>query len=597
MDIEKIFFQFGFLTILIRPIKTYLYFCNMLKKKTIIFLLICGCISSSYAQKLRDYTQYSFRSPLNIPLVLAGNFGELRSNHFHTGIDIKTNGRTGYNIYAVEDGYVSRIKIRPWGYGHALYITHPNGITSVYGHLKKFAEKIHIIARTQQRKKKHFSIDYYPAKGALTVKKGEIIAKSGNTGSSAGPHLHFELRDTKTEHPLNPLLFHCDIKDTRPPLITRLKVYALTKEGYMVPNKNKYYRVYERNGSYSILNNTVTIPAAYTSEEGGIGFAFDTFDKLNEANNPCGVDQLFLIIDGDTIYSQDKSYLDFRTNRYVNSHTDYKEFQAHRYYYEKTFKTKNDPLPIYRNLKKNGIFKAQPGANYLVQFISKDVYGNTSTLNFKLIVEKGEKIQQQSLYSGKKLLYPDSAFLSYDSTHYIFFPPGSIYEPTPLILKTAFNSIQFGNPDIPLQSSFKIMLPLPNLGYDKKYYIQRKNERNQSYSEGGVVKKGWITTRVKEFGLFSVQIDTISPTIHNRNFRNKEIVNNHTLSWSINEKESGLKNYALFIDNKWFLLQYAPKRRRYYFSLPKAIKGKKTVVIHATDNCGNTAIESYQLTF
>lgn len=578
--------------------RKYLYFCDMKYCKAILLILcISGINLPTNAQIKRDYSTYHFRSPINIPLIVAGNFGEMRTNHFHTGIDIKTNRRTGYNIYAVENGYVSRIKIRPWGYGHALYVTHPNGITSVYGHLERFVGKIHTIALEQQRKKKQFSIDYFPPKGLLTVKKGEIIAKSGNTGSTVGPHLHFELRDTKTEHPLNPLLFHFDVADTRPPLITRLKVYALTKEGYRVPNKEKYFKVYHKDNHYYIAGNTITISASFTSKEGGIGFAFDTFDNLNGANNPCGTDQTYLIINEDTIYSQDKSYLDFAVNRYVNSHTDYQEFHRHHYYYEKTFKTKNDPLPIYRTLKNNGIFKAMPGETYTVHYVAKDVYGNTSSLTFQLKVAEGKQQTSQLLYPGKKLLYPDSAFLSYAKTHYIFFPPGLVYEPTPLILKVAENDITFGNPSVPLQSSFKIMLPIPKDYPAKKCYISRKTTRGWSVSERGTAKDGWITTRCNDFGNFSVAIDTLAPSIQNRNFKDSSTVGHRRLTWYISEKESGLTAYGITINGKWYLLQYNPKRSMYYFDPPQTLSGEQTLHVKATDYCGNSTQEKYVLTF
>lgn len=576
----------------------YPYFCTMICSKTIVSIsLIFGIISPFCAQEKKDYSSYNFRSPIDIPLVLAGNFGEIRSNHFHTGIDIKTNRRTGYSIHAVEDGYISRIKIHPWGYGHALYITHPNGITSVYGHLKHFVGKIHDVALAQQKKKKGFSIDYYPPKGLLLVKKGQIIAKSGNTGSTAGPHLHFELRDTKTEHPLNPLLFHFPIKDTRPPLITRLKVYGLTQKGYRIPEKQKYYTVYHKEKHYYIQQHTVTIPASFTSKKGGIGFAFDTFDKLNGASNPCGTDQTSLIVDGDTVYSQDKSYLDFKVNRYVNSHTDYQDFHRHHYYYEKAFKTKDDPLPIYRKLINDGVIKVIPGHTYSIKFVAKDVYGNMSQLRFKLIVEKGTEVNQQHLYPGKKLLYPDSAFLSYNASHYIFFPPGLVYEPTPLIIHSSPNKIEFGNPKIPLQSTYKIMLPLPSTTYGQKYYIQRKNKRGWHYSEKGTIKKGWITARVKNFGTFSVQLDTVSPSIKRRNFRNNSVVHHRRLTWYISDKSSGISNFGILINGQWYLLQYEPKQRKYFFDPPQGLSGKQKLTVRATDNCGNTTKTSYTLTF
>src|SRR5690554_4593695 len=258
-----------------------------MKLKPLAFLFLVICWNLQLQAQTIDYSKYNLHSPLDVPLVLAANFGELRSNHFHTGIDLKTDRRTGYNILSVEDGYVSRIKVSPWGYGHVVYIDHYNGLTTVYAHLDKYVGELKDLVIEQQRKAEGFTIDYYPAKDSLKVKKGQIIAKSGNTGGSSAPHLHFELRETITEHPLNPLLFNFDIADSQAPTIRGVKVYALTEQGYRVPNKAKHYQVWGSNGQYNISGNKVDIDASFTSEKGGVGFAFDVIDKLDAANNIC----------------------------------------------------------------------------------------------------------------------------------------------------------------------------------------------------------------------------------------------------------------------------------------------------------------------
>ena len=178
-----------------------------------------------YAQQ----KQTNFRSPIGIPIILSGNFGELRTNHFHTGLDIKTNGTINYRIYAVEKGFVSRIKISHWGYGKAIYVDHPNGLTSVYAHLDHFPKKIEQFIRKEQYAKKSEEVDFTIKKSMIQVEKGEVIAYSGNTGGSSGPHLHFEIRETKTELPLNPQLYGIDVKDHTPPILRNIKIYSLRK--------------------------------------------------------------------------------------------------------------------------------------------------------------------------------------------------------------------------------------------------------------------------------------------------------------------------------------------------------------------------------
>ena len=177
----------------------------------------------------------NFRSPLDIPLYLSGNFSELRSNHFHTGIDIKTQSVEGKAVYAVEDGYVARIKISTSGYGKAIYIRHPNGYTSVYGHLQKGNPEIEKYIQINQYKKETYTIELFPGKDELLVKKGDMIARSGNSGSSGGPHLHFEIRETRSEEPVNPLLYGFNITDNIRPIIKGIRIYPLSKNSYVNP--------------------------------------------------------------------------------------------------------------------------------------------------------------------------------------------------------------------------------------------------------------------------------------------------------------------------------------------------------------------------
>lgn len=561
---------------------------------TIIFTFLT--LSAVFTQQI-DYSKIKFHPPVDIPMVLAANFGELRSNHFHTGIDFKTNRQTGYNIFSIADGYVSRIKVSPWGYGLVVYIDHYNGLTSVYAHCESFEGQLGELVRNQQRKKQNFEIEYYPAKDSLKVKKGQVIAKSGNTGGSTAPHLHFEIRETKTEHALNPLLFNFDIKDTRKPTIRGVKVYALTPEGYRIQDKSERFNVYGANGNYSVSNNKIQIPASFTSKDGGIGFAFDAIDQLDDANNICGIFKAVLLMDGDTIFTQNMSEIHFSSNRQINTHKDYEEYHNRRKHYQKAFKTIHNPLPIYRTTKNNGILNVTTNSTHKMKYICEDVNGNKATLSFELEILDGQQGITNNLYTFTEHLFPDSAYMDFSDQHYVLFPPGLLYEPTPLIIKQT-NIFSFGNDDIPLQEHFKLMLPIKNQSYpNEKYYIKRTASNNRTYAENGIANDGWIMKWVRDFGDFEVAIDTIPPTISRRNFINKENIREKTLIWKIDDDASGLVDYDVFIDGKWYLLSWEPKRQSFYFVPPSKLTGTHKLVIQAVDACGNKSQEEYELEF
>ena len=191
--------------------------------KKLVYILCFFLVKLFYCQKVDEI---NFGSPIGIPIALSGNFGELRTNHFHTGLDIKTNGSQNYRIYAIDSGYVSRINISHWGYGKAIYVDHPSGYTSVYAHLNRFPEKIEKIIRKKQYDLNKQIIEYYLDSSQILVSKGEVIAYSGNSGSSSGPHLHFEIRETQSEHPVNPQKFNFKIIDSKPPIISNIKIYT-----------------------------------------------------------------------------------------------------------------------------------------------------------------------------------------------------------------------------------------------------------------------------------------------------------------------------------------------------------------------------------
>ena len=540
-------------------------------------------------------------SPVGIPIILAANFGELRTNHFHTGIDIKTEGKEGYRLYAIADGYVSRIKVSPTGYGKAIYIDHPElGITSVYAHCQNFSGEIYTYTLSEQKKAEFYEVELFPTENQLSVKKGDVVAISGNTGGSTAPHLHFEIRDTKTEHPLNPLMFKSfHVADSRAPEIRAIKLYAVSQYGYRIPGKEKTIATTKSGSRYVISGNKTTLPAHFCSEHGGVGLAVRVIDRYDAAQNVCGIYEGHLQVNGDTSYIQRMSRLDFDVNRQINTHMDYEEFKFKRLGYEKYFRTPHNKLPIYP-YNGNGILGFYPGNSYILDYSAADLKGNKSPLSFELTISDGELRKEDTPYDmyDANYMYPDSVY-QFNGEHYqILFRDQLLYEPLKKVVNWSDNVLTFGDVKAPLDGSYRLSMKLPpSISKPDKAVIEVTNYKGSKSSLGGVVKEGWITADVREMGSFTVKEDTIPPTVKNTNFVNgANISTKSLLTWSVSDDFSGLVYYALFINGQYTLLENEPKRNQLFVSVKDFPSGALELKLVARDAVGNEVEYLYSLT-
>lgn len=547
--------------------------------------LILNC----QAQHPKDF----FRSPLDIPLFLSGNFGEIRTNHFHSGLDIKTQGVENKPVYAPADGYVSRIKIQAGGYGKALYIIHTNGYTTVYGHLNSYSTNIANYLKTEQYKKESFEIELFPDSNLFRVKKGDVIAYTGNTGSSGGPHLHFEIRDTKTENVYNPLFFGFDVKDKTPPAITSLAVYSFDENARKGPKNRKVYTVTKTSGKY-VVNGGKPLPAS-----GITGFGLEVYDQLDGADNKNGAYSIELLKDSSRIYYHAIDEMQFHLTRFINSHIDYAEKKQNSNTIQKSFVEPGNQLKIYETKISAGKTLIEEGKKYNFRYSVKDVAGNTSILEFIVDGTKPSPLLLPDSIAAK-IFYFDSVNTFKALGMELQMPDFSLYRDIDFMYsskaktKQTYSAIHTIHRNTePLQRDYTLTITPDSVpeNIKDKLLIVSFNSNNNPVSEGGKFENGTVTTKTKSFGAFAIMADTTKPKITPVNItRDGDLSAAQTIKVKISDNLSGISYYRGSIDGKWVLMEYDAKNSLLTYTFDYTVpKGKRWFELTISDNKQNTA--------
>ncbi|MCW3072803.1 MAG: Peptidase [Bacteroidetes bacterium] len=571
-------------------------------KKPLLSLLLLLVSGAGFAQN--TYPAGYFRSPVDTAIALAGNFGEIRPNHFHAGFDIKTNGKEGMPVYAVADGYISRIKISPYGYGKALYIRHPNGYTSVYGHLKSFGTGIADFSRKTQYFKESYEIDTLMDPELIPVKKGQLIGLSGNTGGSQGPHLHFEIRETATEMPLNPYLFGYKVPDNVPPRITTIVIYPIGEGSVNSRHIPKKIKVTYQKGKHSLLNKLDTVTV-----NGTIGFGIDTYDTENRSTGQNGVYSIELQSGGKRVYYHEMEKFSFENARYVNAHIDYAEKQKHNEKIQKCFLSKNNLLGIYKDVQNNGLLSFTDDSVHWIRYIVKDYAGNTSELMLK--VKSRSKAtatkEQETVTILNPALYFDctkeNKFSKEDVQ--VSIPANALYDDIqqfsysrPSSVKGSFSPLhRIQNAETALQKAYTLSIRPNHLpdSLQPKACIVSVNEKGGKTYEGGSYKDGWVSTQTKSFGNFTVAVDTVPPRIRTAfKYLPKTTVDlstAKTIGIIVSDNLSGIKKYRAKIDGNWVLCEYEFKKDLLFYTFDDSVERRvHTFEIEVTDDKGNAAV-------
>ena len=559
--------------------------------KNIILILLFASFTSSAQNK---YPTNYFRSPLDISLHLSGTFGELRNNHFHAGVDIKTKRKTGFPVYATADGYVSRIKVAIWGYGKVIYISHPNGYTSVYAHLSKFGDGIQeYVKNIQYQKESYETGNIYPAENEITVKKGQVIAFTGRTGGFVAPHLHYEIRDTKTEHIINPLLFGLKIKDSIAPRINKLIAYPIGEGSRINRSVKKQSLAIKKDSLNNYRTNRI-------SASGSIGFGINVYDLLGKELNKNGVYSIEMKVNGKRHYYHDVETFSFAESKYINLLIDYPYFATYKNRIQKTFREKETKLSIYEDLVKDGFVDVKEGFSYKVEIIAKDFKGNRSSVKIPIIGVKSESIllQEKDTTNYKILKNKFQKFTEGGVT--VAFPKNTFYKDIFIDFSVNGKLATIHKPTIPLNKSFTITFD--STMYRKSelnnIYIANINNKKYPYYQNTRKREDKLFTTTKTLGKYTLLIDNELPKIYNLNFKNNNWVSKlNYLTIKISDTQSGIKSYEAFIDDEWILMEYDVKKKKlsYNFSDKKLVGSKHIFKLVVSDNVGNT--NTYNATF
>ena len=550
--------------------------------KTLVVLFI---ITNFTIKSQEKHPQNYFSDPLDIEKILNGNFGETRSAHFHSGIDFKTQFKEGLNVYSSAEGYISRISIKHGGFGKALYVNHPNGYTTVYAHLKNFSDKIENYIKKLQYDRQTFQIEHYPKKNAIQILKKEKIGNSGNTGSSFGPHLHYEIRKTSNQKALNPQLFNFNIKDSRKPTLSSVFIYKIDSL-YQQSNPIKI--------KVSKINDSI-----YLSEKvfakGKIGFGVSGYDRQDLANNRNGIYKY-------QTYYNDRKYIEFKFDSFffeesikIKTLIDYKYYIKNNERIIKLFIDQGNDLSIYSQNIDEGYLDVK---NKFSEFLIKLSDLKNNNLYIKIPIEFGDFTSPVSFDYDEELNKSIDNQLEHNfnfENSKIKIPRNTFLKDVNLKLSSSQDSLKILNPYIPVFKN--ISVEFKNNSDSKGNYLAFKDQNNnESFATSTLNKNDFFNLKTKSLGTYFIKKDTIPPKIRLQNFKDGDwITNKKNIKIKILDDETGIKNYNVWINGKWMLFEYEYKKNELVYNFDSYFENKvdNEIFIRVEDMVGNRTEKTF----
>lgn len=564
-----------------------------MNKKTILLaagLAIAACLNSQIS------SESLFLSPLRDLPSLSASFAELRSDHFHSGIDYRTGGVQGKDVLAVDEGYVVRIAVSPSGFGRALYVRHPSGYTSVYGHLRSFRPDLEEYVRKMQYQQKRFSISLFPQRDQFRVARGEVIAWSGNTGASSGPHLHFELRDSSTEDPVNPLKFDMGVSDRIRPVIEKIILYPLTR-GSSVNNShgNSTMRAVPSNGSYGIAHGAM--PVLY----GETGVGIKCWDHFDNSPNRCGIYSLELFADGLKIYGFTADRFSYSESRYINSHIDYGARVMANEFIHRLYMQPGNRLSMYDHLMGRGVLRFSDDGEHEIKIVVSDIQGNRSWISFMVRSLSKPPVPAEEISCSKVIPFGKASDFTADGIR-IHFPAGALYDTLFFNYQAGNHSRSFLSPvhsvhneSVAIHNSYRLSVRPDTIiaGLEDKLCLAQVGSNGSPSYAGGEFKYGFVTGEMNRLGDYAVTLDTVAPRIKSSFSPGANLTGRQLFTFTVRDDFSGIGSYELMIDGDWALLEYDAKNNLLIYRPARPYLKENTLhrmELTVSDNRDNTAV-------
>ncbi len=562
-----------------------------------IFLFFSASIRAQFFPA-KHYPKDYFIYPVDARISLAANFGELRPNHYHMGLDCRTDHVVNRRVKAAAEGYVARVTVEPFGYGQAIYINHPNGLTTVYGHLNRFFSALEKYVRGKQYDQEKWNVDLTIPPGMFPVKQGQFIAYSGSTGGSTGPHTHFEIRDTKTDKVLNEMLFGLPIPDKVPPTIIRLAMYDRTKSTYS--QSPELFSLKKVNGDYTTNENIIPV------HSDKISFGISANDKQSGSNNPNGIYEAIIYLDDVPLSAFELDSISYAETRYVNAHVDYKTHAAGGPYIEHLSRLPGYPPGVYKDINGDGIIELKDNDVHNVKVVVKDPYLNTSVLNFK--IKKGTVDDDPPAVSGKEAIefQPNEVNIFENQDLQLYFPEATFYDS--LVFTHSEENSDASNVYSPVHSVLSGLVPSedyftvrikankPVPGNLKDKMLIRQSWKGRDEVVKATRNGDWYSAKFNNFGDFELIADDEPPVIHVDFHDRANISRYHTIVATPSDNNDEIKNFRAELDGKWLMFTNDKGRKYIYYFDEHCPGGKHVLKISVQDEAGNATVKTYHFT-